>query len=100
MGTPSHNTRKNGGESGASLGKGVGLVVVVERTGRKSVRESAGNASPGDASEVALLGEDAENIKGIARVKFKGVLRNRYYINEGYLLQEVLTKSKSQMIFV
>ena len=58
MGTPSHNIRKNGGESGASLGEGVGLVVVVERTGRKSARESAGNASPGDASEVALLGEE------------------------------------------
>ena len=53
MGTLSHNTRKNGGELGVSLGEGVG----VERTGRKSARESAGNASPGDANEVALLGE-------------------------------------------
>ena len=56
MGTPSHQTRKNGGESGASLGEGVGVGVGVERKERKSAREPACSASPGDA-QVALLEE-------------------------------------------
>lgn len=72
MGTPFHQTRKNGDESGASLGEGVGVGWRGQNENRKENRLAARAL---ETHRSLCLGGMQKTSK--ARVKFKGVLRNK-----------------------